>query len=49
MSVKKSLAKKFDGCMADVVNYDDAIIKSIVWVGNDRSPSKYFLYDFKTK
>ena len=47
--LKKSLDKKFDGYLADVVNYDHAIIKSIVWISNERSPSKYFLYDFKTK
>ena len=47
--IQQGLDKKFAGYMADIVAYDDARTKAIVWVGNDRSPAKYYLYDFKTK
>ncbi|MEO7767949.1 MAG: S9 family peptidase [Ferruginibacter sp.] len=40
------LKKKFDGYDVDVVGYDDAHTKGVVWTGNDRSPAKYYLYKF---
>ncbi len=47
--VQQVLDKKFEGYQADIVAYDDARTKAIVWAGNDRSPARYYLYDFKTK
>jgi dipeptidyl aminopeptidase/acylaminoacyl peptidase len=47
--IQQGLDKKFVGYLADIVSFDDARTKAIVWVGNDRSPAKYYLYDFKTK
>jgi dipeptidyl aminopeptidase/acylaminoacyl peptidase len=47
--IQQGLDKKFDGYMADIVGYDDARTKGVVWIGNDRLPAKYYLYDFKTK
>lgn len=46
--IAASLDKKFEGYITNVVGYDDARTKAIVWVGSDRSPAKYYLYDFKT-
>jgi dipeptidyl aminopeptidase/acylaminoacyl peptidase len=47
--IQQGLDKQFEGYQADVVAYDDARTKAIVWTGNDRSPAKYYLYDFKTR
>lgn len=47
--IQKDLDKKFEGYMANIVGYDDARTKAIIWTGNDRSPARYYLYDFKTK
>lgn len=47
--IHHDLKKRFEGYEAEVVNYDDARTKAVVWVSNDRSPSKYYLYDFKSK
>jgi dipeptidyl aminopeptidase/acylaminoacyl peptidase len=47
--IQNDLDKKFDGYEADIVGYDDARTKAIVWTGSDRRPAKYYLYDFKTR
>ncbi len=47
--IDAGLQKKFDGYEVEVVAYDDARTKGIVWVGSDRSPAKYYLYNFATK
>jgi dipeptidyl aminopeptidase/acylaminoacyl peptidase len=47
--IQKGLDAKFKGYLADIISYNDARTKAIVWIGNDRLPAKYYLYDFKTK
>ncbi len=47
--IQESLDKKFEGYETNVVSYDDARSKAIVWTGSDRRPAHYYLYDFKTK
>ncbi|HYK75937.1 MAG TPA: S9 family peptidase [Daejeonella sp.] len=47
--IQNSLDKKLEGYQTDVVSYDDARTKAIVWAENDRAPIKYYIYDFKTK
>ena len=46
--IKNNLKKQIEGYETEIVNYDDARTKAIVWAGNDRTPGKYYLYDFKT-
>jgi dipeptidyl aminopeptidase/acylaminoacyl peptidase len=46
--INSSLDKRFEGYMTNIVGYDDARSKAIVWVGNDRRPAMYYLYDFET-
>ena len=48
-NIYDALEKKFDEYEVDIVGYDDARAKAIVWTGNDRSPGKYYLYDFASK
>jgi dipeptidyl aminopeptidase/acylaminoacyl peptidase len=48
-AVQDDLDKKFEGYEADVVGFDDARTTGIVSVSNDRTPGKYYLYDFATK
>jgi len=47
--IHDNLQKKFDGYEVDIVGYDDNYSKGIVWAGNDRSPARYYTYDFATK
>jgi dipeptidyl aminopeptidase/acylaminoacyl peptidase len=47
--IQESLNKKFEGYMVSIIGFDDARTKGIVWLGSDRLPAKYYLYDFKTK
>lgn len=47
--IQNSLDKKFEGYETEIYSYNDARTKAIVWVGNDRTPGKFYLYDFKTK
>ena len=47
--IQKGLDEKFEGYQAEIVSYDDARTRAIVWTGSDRLPAKYYLYDFKTK
>lgn len=47
--IHNNLKKKFEGYEATIANYDDARTKAVVWVSNDRSPAKYYLYDFKSQ
>ncbi len=47
--VFKGLDKKFENYITSIVGYDDARTKAIARIGNDRQPSKFYLYDFKTK
>ena len=44
-----NLKSKFKNYEVEVLSYDDARTKAIVWIGNDRTPGKYYLYDFKTR
>lgn len=46
--INNSLKKQIEGYETEIVSYDDARTKAIVWAGNDRTPGKYYLYDFKT-
>lgn len=46
--IYKSLEKKFSGYITEVISYNDARTKAIIWIENDRLPVRYFLYDFKT-
>ncbi|MFC0779340.1 S9 family peptidase [Flavobacterium sp. HJSW_4] len=46
--IKNNLKKQIEGYETQIVSYDDARTKAIVWAGNDRTPGKYYLYDFKT-
>lgn len=43
------LKKEFPDYEVAFANYNDARTKGIVWIGSDRLPGKYFLFDFKTK
>ncbi|MFC4477871.1 S9 family peptidase [Flavobacterium chungangensis] len=47
-AIKNNLKKQIEGYETEIVNYDDARTKAIVWAGNDRTPGKYYIYDFKT-
>jgi hypothetical protein len=47
--IQKSLEKKFDGYEVDIVSYTDDRSKAIVWIGSDKMPGKYYIYDFNTK
>ncbi len=47
--IQKELNKKFEGYQANIVGYDDARTQAIVWIGSDRMPAKYYLYNLKTK
>lgn len=47
-AIQQGLDEKFKGYQADIVSYDDARSKAIVWLGNDRMPAHYYLYNFKT-
>ena len=47
--IHSSLKKKFPGYTSGLASYDDSRTKGIVWIGNDRMPAKYYLFDFKTK
>jgi dipeptidyl aminopeptidase/acylaminoacyl peptidase len=48
-AIDKDLNGKFQGYENRLTSYDDAKTKAIVWIGNDRVPGKYYLYDFATK
>jgi dipeptidyl aminopeptidase/acylaminoacyl peptidase len=43
------LKKDFPEYEVSFANYNDARTKGIVWIGSDRLPSKYYLYDFGSK
>lgn len=47
-AVQKTIDKKFEGSNAEIYSYDDARTKAIIFTESDRSPGKYYLYDFKT-
>ncbi len=47
--IDAGLRKKFEGYQVNIVGFDDARTKGIVWTGNDRSPAKYYLYNFETR
>jgi dipeptidyl aminopeptidase/acylaminoacyl peptidase len=47
--IQKGLDSKFEGYLPEIISYNDARTKGIVWVGNDRLPVKYYLYDFASK
>lgn len=47
--LQDDLDKKFSGYETIIVSYNNARTKAIVWAGNDRTPGKYYIYDFKTK
>ncbi len=47
--IQNSLDKKIEGYETSIVSYDDARTKAIVSASNDRTPGKFYLYDFKTK
>jgi len=47
--IQKGLQQKFEGYLVNVVSYDDARTKGVVWIGSDRLPAKYYLYDFSSK
>lgn len=44
--IYQELDKKFEGYQTSIMSYDDARTKAIVYISNDRSPGKYYLYDF---
>jgi dipeptidyl aminopeptidase/acylaminoacyl peptidase len=46
--IQNTLEQKFENYQVGFSSYDNSRSKGIVWIGNDRLPSKYFLYDFKT-
>lgn len=46
--IQNNLNKKIEGYETKIVSYNDARTKAIVWAGNDRTPGKFYLYDFKT-
>lgn len=47
-TIQNNLEKKLEGYETEIVSYDDARTKAIAWAGNDRTPGKFYLYDFKT-
>lgn len=47
-AVQKTIDKKFEGSNAEIYSYDDARTKAIIFTESDRSPGKYYLYNFKT-
>jgi dipeptidyl aminopeptidase/acylaminoacyl peptidase len=47
--IDKGLKERFKDYQSEIVAYDDARTKAVVWIGNDRMPAKCYLYDFKTK
>jgi dipeptidyl aminopeptidase/acylaminoacyl peptidase len=48
-NIQKGLEKNFEGYETEIVSYDDARTKAVVWTGSDRRPAKYYLYDFRSK
>ncbi len=48
-AIQKGLDNEFKGYETNIVGFDDARTKGIVWVGSDRLPAKYYVYDFKAK
>lgn len=48
-TIYKRLNEQFKEYSAEVVGYDDARTKAIVWVGSDRLPAAYYLYDFSSR
>ena len=44
-----NLNEKLSDQIIQIVSYDDARSKAIVFAENDRSPGKYYIYDFKTE
>jgi dipeptidyl aminopeptidase/acylaminoacyl peptidase len=48
-AIDKTLRDKFPGYDVNMVGFDDNRTKGIVWVGSDRSPAKYYVYDFASK
>jgi dipeptidyl aminopeptidase/acylaminoacyl peptidase len=48
-SIHKNLEKKFENYQVRFSAYDDNRTKGIVWVGSDRLPANFYLYDFKTE
>lgn len=47
--IQNNLEHQFQGYETRILSYDDARTKAVVGTGHDRSPGKYYLYDFKTK
>ena len=47
-AIDKGIKSKVEGYEAMLINWDKERTKGIVWVGNDKMPAKYYLYDFKS-
>lgn len=47
--IQNGIDNKLKGYQTEILNYNDARTKAIVRAGNDRSPGRYYIYDFKTK
>lgn len=47
--IHNGLESEFKDYEINIVGYDDAKRTAIVWIGNDKLPAKYYLYDFATK
>lgn len=47
--INTTLTEKFKGYDLELYSWDDNHTKGIVWVGSDRLPAKYYLYDFNSK
>lgn len=47
--IQNGIDNKLKGYQTEILSYNDDRTKAIVWAGNDRSPGRYYIYDFNTK
>ncbi len=47
-TINNAIEAKLPGYEAELINWDANRNKGIVWIGSDRLPAKYYLYDFKS-
>lgn len=48
-AIDKAIEGNFENYESHLINFDDNRTKGIVWVSSDLNPTKYYLYDFKSK
>jgi len=47
-TIDAGIESKFEGYEAELINWDKSRSKGIVWIGSDKLPAKYYLYNFKS-